>query len=155
MIITNAILDIINDALAANTDLWGVGTPAVHVKLIQNSFVPNPGILITDLVPASFTGSTPQLVALPPQTKIFDDLNGRRGILMKPSAGMFVWTCTAYPDAPQVMYGWAATDIDDTVVYASDLLPIPITIKEPGNFVEVPSLFAYQMNNAYGNLPAV
>lgn len=155
MIPCQAILESINNALATDTTLWGSIAPSAIMIPVINNFVPSVGLQPTDLTPATFTGGAAINIPIPPQVQILDNLSGRVGVLLNEPVGGFKWFCTVAPAAEEVVYGWAILDSGSTVVLFSDILPVPITIKEAGNFVEVPSVLAYLVNQPYGNLPAV
>ncbi len=154
MIPTQGTMNAINNSLAVNTGLWGSTVPIVQLTLIKNSFVPNPGILAGDLTPATFDGSDPIPIPIQPQVLVLDNLTGRIGVVLKEPVGGYRWTCLS--DGPaEVIYGYAVMSLENDFCYWSDVLPVPITIENTGNFVELSAVLAYMVNIPYGNLPAV
>jgi len=155
MIPSNSIIGKINADLAGSEDLWGSIAPNAKIMLVINNFVPNPGITLGDLTPATFTGSSPILIPFAPQNVVLDNQTGRPGISFKEPVGGYKFICTATPGAPEVVYGWAVIDADETFVMFTDVLTVPITIANIGNFVELTADLGYIVLPPYGNIPAV
>ncbi len=145
----------INNAVLSDAGIWGSVTPLAQIMLVKNSFVPNPGIQISDLTPAAFDGSDPIPVPLPPQTQVIDNNSGRLGVLMKEPIGGYKWVATTETDPEETIYGYAVVDTSNTAVYWTAVLPVPIVIRHVGNFVELSAILGYLRNDAYGDLPSV
>jgi len=153
MIITRSTLTQIQTAMLSNAAIFGTAANVSRIMLVKNTFVPNVNLTAADLTPADFVGSTPIEVPFGAQVSVIDNNSGRKGILMKEPVGGYNFVCTTAPTPAQTIYGWALTNIAGTVLYAADLLPVPVPIEAVGNFVSLSPMFGYEHDAAYGNLP--
>jgi len=152
MIPTNMFLTVLNQMVQASNALWGESDPNAQIVLIASSFVPSPSLVRDDLTLATFTGSTPKDIPFGSQVLILDNESGRMGLMLKEPVGGFNWTCSAVPSSPETIYGWGIYSTNDDSVWFTELLPVPVTVSNIGNVVEVTAILGWLAEEAYGNL---
>lgn len=139
MIATKVYNALIAAAIAANGSIFGDG---LKVKLVKNSFVPSPDLVLADLTFAAFTGSTPKVITAADQSVVRNQETGGYGIQMKEPAGGLNFICSAAPSEPETIYGYVVTDSTDALI-CSALLEQQTIIAQVGDFVETPSTIGY------------
>ena len=56
---------------------------------------------------------------------------------MNEPAGGWHWKCTAAPATPETIYGFALVDAASSVIYASQLIPVPIVIAAVADEIDI------------------
>lgn len=142
--------DALASLLAADATTLAPAADNNIVSLVISPFTPDPGLDITTLMLATFTGSAPKLAGLGTQTVFRDPISGLRVIQIKEPIGGWNWVCTVTPGAPETVYGVLLTDEAGTVYLGSELLESPTTIALAGDGVTVGSLwFSFMPNNPF------
>ena len=124
------------DLLAADTATLAAAM-AMHVHLCKAPFVPSLDLLLASLTEATFTGSTALAAGTGTQPDFYDVADGALTIQIKEPAGGWLWTCTADPASPEIIYGWYLTDNADAVLYGAALLIAPVTINAAGQAIDI------------------
>jgi hypothetical protein len=117
-----------------------------QVFLVKNSFAPGPTLSIASLVPASFTGSDPIFgIGLSLQQ---DPETLQYCIRADPFLQSWAWRVSTNDDLPQTIYGAAFAIGDTSVLWASMLLPRPITLTgEPQYILIEPEAFRFSLSS--------
>jgi len=105
-------------ALAANLKLG----------LIMAPFTPSPGLLFASLTLATFDGYTPLVPTPGTQPESLDPSNGDAIIDLADPVGGWRWETTGVTNLPQTIYGFLLYNSSTSLLYASELLPDPITL---------------------------
>lgn len=114
------------------TTLAAVAANKIH--LVMNNFAPSENTIFTDLVFATFAGSTPLSVTAGPQAEAFNPVTLDSQIDLSAPVGGFRWQTTSALNLPQTIFGYALIDNAGAVVLASQLLDAPIVLT---NFPQV------------------
>lgn len=131
MIATNAlILDMVT--LLADDVATLAAVAGMKLHLAKNSFVPGPGLTLASLQEATFTGSAAKVAGTGNQTVFVDPLTSAFNIEVLEPAGGWHWNCTVDPAPAETIFGVYLTDNAGAVLYASQLLPAPVTISAAG-----------------------
>lgn len=137
-------------AVLLATDPTTLADPAnaLHVHLIKQPFNPAAILVPGDVVPATFTGSTPLAAGLGAQQNFINPTGGLRTIQLKEPAGGWHWICTVLPAPAETIYGWMVTDNTDAVLYGSANFDTPVVISGVGEAVDIPFVRFAMSNSA-------
>jgi len=147
MIPTNVLANTQPALMAADTNFLAAAT-AMHVHPVINSFSPNRGLVIGDLVLGTFTGSAAKSAGTGAQSTFHDPLTNLNCIRILEPAGGWSWKCTATPGAPETVYGIAVTDTADAVLLGTQLLPTPVPIAAVNDGFSVAEITLSFLNNS-------
>jgi hypothetical protein len=139
MILTKTWNMFIAEALSLSGATFGDG---LKFKLVKNSFVPSPTLVLADLTLAAFTGSAPKVIAGADQSVVRNEETGGYGVQVIEPVGGLNFVCTAAPAEPETIYGYIVTDSADALI-GSALLEQQKIIAQIGDFVEVPATLGY------------
>lgn len=124
-------------ALAADAAILAPVADNNEIALIAASFSPSENLAISDLVLATFTGLAPKLAGLGTQNVGIDPATQQQSITIKEPIGGWRFQCTVTPSPPQTIYGFCLTTKNGVALLGVEAFPVPITITEAGNFVEI------------------
>ena len=110
---------------------------ANKIALVLDAFALTENLVIGDLVLASFTGSTPKAGAAGTQQAGINPITGDQVITILAPAGGWRWECTAAPASPQSINGFALIDDAGAVLLGAQLLDVPVTITDVGDFIDL------------------
>jgi len=127
------------ELLAADATTLAPAADANKVHLIMEDFTPVETMVVGDLTFADFTGSTALAAGLGTQLVGIDPTTGEQKITLKEPAGGWRWECTADPAEPQNIYGYALTNLAADELLAITKFPLPITITEAGQEINIGS----------------
>lgn len=137
MVPTTGILNTIVDLLAADTATIAPAALALHVHLVKTPFTPIATLLIGDVTPATFDGSTPLNAGVGPQDVFRDPQTTLRIVQILEPAGGWHWDVTGVTDLPQTIYGYVVTDNADADIYGAALLSTPLTLSSVGQGIDL------------------
>lgn len=123
--------------LAADTTTLNQAANPLKVRLFMNNIAVNDGTLLANLTEAVFDGYV--LVSLPlgPCVAGQDPVTLQQEITLPPPAGGWVYTCTGVTGLPIIIYGFYVTDKNNTILYAAQNFPAPITITASGQVIDL------------------
>ena len=144
---TNTILADLPALLAADTTTLAPATLACKLMLSQQTFTPNPALVVGDLLEATFDGYAALTGAVGTQLSGQDPTSGNYFTEMKIPVGGWRFATTGVTHLPQTIFGFALVDNAKAVIYGSALFPQPITLNAIGQVIEVDSLrFVFNPN---------
>lgn len=120
------------------TTLSGMAT--LRVGLVKEPFVPSPSLAYGDLTFANFDGSTAKTPVSGDQPESLDPATGDALLDILPPAGGWRWETTGLTNLPQTVYGFALYNTAGTVLYASELLDIPVELNDVNQTVILASV---------------
>jgi hypothetical protein len=120
----------------------------MKVALVAAPFSPSLDTDLSALTLATFTGSTPLSAGTGTQVVYYDPVSGLRSIEIKSPAGGWNFLCTVDPASAETIYGAILVDNAEAVLWASFLLPTPISINAAGQAVVLdPLIFQFPLNS--------
>jgi len=127
----------LGELLAADPTTLAPAADANVVFLIMEPFVPDEEMVIGDVTPANFTGSTPLEAGVGTQQVGTDPATSDQRVTVKEPAGGWRWEPTNDVNLPQTIYGYGlATDgLADLLGLA--LLDEPVTLTEAGQEINL------------------
>lgn len=130
----------IGDALAADPDTFAPPTDANKISLIASDFTPSEDLELADFTLATFTGSAAKSFGVGDQNVGIDPITGDQVVVLLDPTGGYRWACTVAPLTPEVIYGFAVTNMDVDVLLATCKLPTPITIENVNDQIVIGSV---------------
>jgi len=131
--------------LAADTGTLAQAADPNHAVLLKAAFTPGEGVLMADLTPADFDGSTPLECELGTQEEGIDPNTGDAIITLGPPAGGWRWEVTGVTNLPQTIYGIAFTNEAETVLFAMLKFETPIPLSSVNQAINVGPLTLRQI----------
>lgn len=147
MIPTQVMLDAVATAIA--TDVTTLANAMfLKVFLVKAAFTPGGNLVVGDLVPADFAGSTALANSSAVMLQYKDPATGEWIIEVPPPVGGWHWqTTSGVTNLPQSIYGWACVDHTSAILYGTDLLPTPLLLNANAQGVDVPAV-RFRLNGA-------
>jgi hypothetical protein len=134
--------------LAADTATLAQAANANVIALVMAPFTPGESISIGDLTLATFDGNTPIAVGLTTQPTALDPNTNDMIIDMIPPVTGFRWQTSGVTNLPQTIYGYALLDHTLATIFATDLLPSPVTLTAIDQRVDVGAPNIRQLANS-------
>lgn len=126
----------LGELLAADPTTLAPVTAINQMMLVKSVFVPDENLVLADLTPADFAGSTPLVIPDGAVPVGIDPATQEQVISIPPPAGGYRWEATSTLNLPQTIYGFAFFDGDTPRLLATALFPTPIAILGIGDTVE-------------------
>lgn len=123
--------------LAADSTTLAPAVSANEIALIAAPFTPSEDLVIASLTLATFTGSAPKVGVTGAQGVGNDPATQDQIVTNLAPAGGWRFVCTAAPTPPQQIYGYALTTTATGALLAVALLPIPVTITNVGDEIDL------------------
>ena len=98
------------------------------LRAVMNNFAPSEQTLLSDVVLADFTGSTPIDLVVGAEPEAFNPVTNASQIDLAAPLGGFRWVTGDAVHLPQTIFGYVLLNHGSTVVMASQLLDTPITL---------------------------
>jgi hypothetical protein len=136
MVPTQALIDAVAAAIAADEDALAAAA-FLHVYLVSNNFVPGNGLVVDNLVKATFTGSTAKVTTSATMQTFRDAQTGEWIIQIPEPAGGWHWQTGDAVNLPQTIYGYALTNVGETTLWGTALLPSPILLNGAGQGIDI------------------
>jgi hypothetical protein len=136
----------LGNLLAADTATLAPAT-ANKIALVSAAFTPNENLTATDLVYATFVGSTPKAGASGPQGVGQKPSTGEQYITILTPVGGWRWVCTTAPGSPETIYGYAMLDTTLATLLAMAIFDTPYIIRNVNDEIDlgsVPMTFVLQ-----------
>jgi len=126
--------------LAADAATLAQAADPNHVVLLMEPVTPSEGLVMADVTPADFTGSTPIEVELGAQGEGLDANTDDGIISILPPVGGWRWETTGTTNLPQTIYGFALTNEAETTLYGAEALETPIVLTGVNQVVQLPAV---------------
>jgi hypothetical protein len=110
---------------------------ANKIALVMANFVPGEQLIFADLTLATFDGSVPIAGVGGAQLTGEDPATGDQIVTIKEPAGSWRWVTTGVTNLPQTIYGYALINNAGNVLYATQLLPAPLTLNAVGQEINL------------------
>lgn len=134
--------------LAADSATLAPAADANQMVCLQEPFTPSENLVMADLTPADFDGSTPIAVGVGTQPTAFDPNNNDMLIDLKPPVTGFRWETTGVTNLPQTIYGFALTNLAGDTLLGTERLAVPITLTAINQRVDAGAPFIRQLANS-------
>lgn len=147
MVPTQVMLTAAARAIATDTTTLAAAL-FLKVYLVKAPFTPGGNLVVGDLTPADFAGSTAIANTSAVMLLYLDPATGEWIIEVPPPVGGWHWqTTSGVTNLPQTIYGWACVDNTSAILYGSDLLPSPLLLNANAQGVDVPAV-RFRVNQA-------
>jgi hypothetical protein len=114
--------------LAADATTLAPATDANKMVLCKANFPETEQVVVGDITPADFDGSTPLLAGTGTQSEGLDPITNAARITIKSPVGGWRWETTGITNLPQTIYGVALMSNDLSVVLAVERFDTPIVL---------------------------
>lgn len=137
---TQVMLDSVATAVATDTAVLA-NALFLKVFLVKAAFTPGNNLVVSDLTPADFAGSTPLANTSATILKYKDPATGEWIVEVPAPAGGWHWqTTSGVTNLPQSIFGWAVVDNTSAILYGTALLPAPLLLNSLAQGVDLPSV---------------
>lgn len=136
MIPTQALLDKVASAIATDTAALAAAL-FLHVYLVKAPFTPGPNLVVADVPKADFTGATAIVTTSAVMGMAIDPQTGEWIIQVPEVAGGWHWQTTDLVNLPQTIYGYALTNVGETVLWGTAIFDAPILLNGDDQGIDV------------------
>lgn len=115
--------------------------------LAKNDFTPGPGLTLTDLTQADFSGYSSRALADGAQPESLDPATGDVLVDLLPTDGNWLYETTGLTHLPQTIYGFYVTNEDGDALYCAERLETPINLIATNQSFVLPRTYLRFLNN--------
>lgn len=146
MIPTNLLSVRIGTIIGADTvTLANVDNPVM--RLAKNDFTPGPGLVLADLIEASFSSYAARALADGAQPESQDPSTGDVLVDLIPTAGNWRYETGGTSDLPQTIYGFYLTNEAGDALYCAERLENQVDLVAPDQSFVLPRTYLRFLNN--------